>query len=170
MRLLASVRAPIPDLWAKLASDPQISGQFGGLVPGDQEGRVGIRLFGAQQVPQGVAQAVGELLGAEIAPRKVVVRVGVAPSVTGPPRMAGGALWREVPEVFGVGTGDIRSMRFEHLPHLGLDHPRWDITLTGVPEGWPGILILSADSRGRDRVWEVRGVQRPPPPPASPAS
>ena len=40
-------QGPIPDLWAKLASDPQISGQFGGLVPGDQEGRVGVRLFGA---------------------------------------------------------------------------------------------------------------------------
>ena len=48
VRLPASVRAPIPNLWAKLASDPQISGEFGGLVPGDQEGRVGVRLFGVQ--------------------------------------------------------------------------------------------------------------------------
>ena len=56
--LPASVRAPIPGLWAKLASDPQINGQFRGLVQGYQEGRVGVRLFGVQQVPQGVAQAV----------------------------------------------------------------------------------------------------------------
>ena len=76
VRLPASARAPIPDMWAKLASDLQIGGQLGGLVTGDQEGRVGVRLFGSQQVPQGLAQAVGELLGAEITPWKVAVRVG----------------------------------------------------------------------------------------------
>ena len=46
---------------------------------------MGVRLFGAQQVSQGLAQAVGELLGAEITPRKVVVRVGGYPISYGSP-------------------------------------------------------------------------------------
>ena len=45
VRLPASARAPLPDLWVKLSSDPQICGQFGGLIQGDREGRVGIRFF-----------------------------------------------------------------------------------------------------------------------------
>ena len=80
--------------------------------------------------------------------------------MTGLPRAA---FRREFPEVFGVGAGDIRFVRCEHLPHSGLDRPQWDITLTRGPEGWPRVLIPSADSRGGDRVWEVRGVHPPPP-------
>ena len=125
VRLPASVRAPIPDVWAKLASNPQIGGQFGGLVTGDQEGRVGVRLFGAQQGPQGLAQAVGELLGAEITPRKVVVRVGRYPISYASPEDGWAAFRREFPEVFGEGAGDLRIVRCEHLPHSWLDRPRW---------------------------------------------
>ena len=162
VRLPASARAPLPDLWVKLSSDPQICGYFGGLIQGDQEGRVGIRFFGAQQVPQGVAQAVGDLLGAQVSPRKVVVRVGGYPLHYGLPEDGWAAFRQELPEVFGGEAGDVRIVRCEHLPHSGFARPRWDLTLTGVPEGWPGVWIPSSDSRGRDRVWEVRGMQRPP--------
>ena len=107
-----------------------------------------------------------KLLGAEITPRRVVARVGGHPISYGAPEDGLAAFRREFPEVFGVGAGDIRFVRCEHLPHWGLDHPRWDITFTGVTEGWPGVLVPSGNSRGRDGVWEVTGVQPPPPPPS----
>ena len=105
-----------------------------------------------------------KLLGAEITPRRVVARVGGHPISYGAPEDGLAHFRREFPEVFEVGAGDIRFVRCEHLPHSELDHPRWDITFTGVTEGWPGVLVPSGNSRGRDGVWEVTGVQPPPPP------
>ena len=96
---------------------------------------MGIRLFGAQQVPQELAQAVGALLGGEITPGKVVVRPGGYPISYGSPEDSWAAFRREFPEVFGAGAGNIRVVWCEHLPHSGLDRPQWDITLTGLPEG-----------------------------------
>ena len=107
--LPAPARAPLPDLWAKLASDPQICGQFGGLISGHQEGRVGICFFGAQQVPQGVIQAVGDPLGAEITPRKVVVRVRGYPISYGSPADGWVAFHWELPGVFGGVRGIFAS-------------------------------------------------------------
>ena len=120
---------------------------------------MGIRLFGAQEVPQGVIKAGGEFFGAQTARRKVVVRV--ARHFIGHGSLADGrvALRREPPEVFGEAAGDIRIIWYEHFPHLGGVRPRWeDITLPSVPEGWPGVFISSALPWGHDRVWLVRGV------------
>ena len=96
---------------------------------------------------------MGDLLGAEITPPKVVVRVGGYPIVYGSPVDSWVAFCRELPEVFGGGVhSDNRIVRSKHLPHSGLVCPRWDITLTGVPKGWLGVFILPADTRGRNRV------------------
>ena len=46
-------RVPGGMLWVRL--HPQFGGWSGGLVIGDRDGRVGVCLFGAQQVPQGLA-------------------------------------------------------------------------------------------------------------------
>ena len=67
-------------------------------------------------------------------------------------------------EVFGVGAGDVRVVRFEHLLHSGLDRPRWDITLTGVPEGQP----VFTSPRPRSGVGGEGGAA-PPPPPSEPS-
>ena len=162
VRLPTSARAPLPDLWAKLSSDPQICGQFGGLIQGDQEGRVGIRFFGAQQVPQGVAQAVGDLLGAQIAPRKVVLRVGGYPIHYGAPEDGWAAFRQELPEIFGGDAGDVRIVRCEQLPHSGFARPRCDLTLTGVPERLAGGLDALIRLPGPRSGMGGPGVQRPP--------
>ena len=129
VRLPASARAPLPDLWAKLSTDPQVSGQFGGLIPGDQEGRLGVRIFGGTTVPQGVPQAVGNILGAEITARKVVVRVGGYHLSYGQPAGGWAAFQKELPEVFGEDAGGsyhplrpppalrVRSPHMGHHPH-----------------------------------------------------
>ena len=101
----------------------------------------------------------------EIATRKVVVRVGGYPISYESPEEGWAAFQQEFQDVSRLGAGDVRVMRCEHLPHSRFASPRWDITLSGVPEGRPGFLIPSADSQGRDQVWEVRGVLQPPPPP-----
>ena len=41
----------------------------------------------------------------------------------GSPEDGGAAFRRASP--FGVGAGDIRIVRREHLPHSGLDRPSW---------------------------------------------
>ena len=45
VRLPAEAQAPLPALWKKLASNDQLSPYFGGLVSGDQVGRMGVRIL-----------------------------------------------------------------------------------------------------------------------------
>ena len=71
MRLPAEAQAPLPALWKKLSSSDQRSPYFGGLVSGDQVGRVGVRILG-----EGLVSSSGGRPGALVAPKRVIVRVG----------------------------------------------------------------------------------------------
>ena len=167
VRLPASARAPLPALWAKLSSDPQICGQFGGLIHGDQEGRVGIRFFGAQQVPQGVAQAVGDLLGAQIAPRKVVVGVGGYPIHYGLPEDGWAAFSARASGGIRGGRGGRSHSPVRAPPALGVcwpalgPHP--DRGPRGLARGLGTLIRLPGPRSG------VGGQGGAAPPPASPA-
>ena len=95
---------------------------------------------------------------------RVWLMLGATPSVTGPPRMARWPSGGSSRRCSGWARGMFPLCGENTSLIEGWTPPRWDITLTGVPEGGPGVLIPSVDSRGRNRLWEVRGVQRAPPP------
>ena len=81
---------------------------------------MGIRFFGTEQVREGVIQVVGDLLGAEITPRKLVVRVRGYPIGHGCAADGSVSFRHELLEVFGGSAGDIRMVGYGHLPHPGL--------------------------------------------------
>ena len=159
LTLPAASRAPLPELWKRLTEQPQL-GTFGGLLEGDSAGRVGVRLFGTGPIASGIRELVGEALDAAIPPPRVIVRVGGYPIGFG---LAFGnyqAIRGEIPKVFGEEAGNVRVVSCTHLTATGQERPKFDVTLEGVYEGWPGKTLAPADSRLLPKTWEVRGLTR----------
>ena len=100
-QLPAEVQALLPALWKKLATSDQLSPYLGGLVSGVQVGRVGVRILGEGLVSGGVLHLVGDALGALVAPKRVVVRVGGCPVEWGLPGDGWKGVRAELPAVFG---------------------------------------------------------------------
>ena len=54
----------------------------------------------------------------------------------------------------------MRVVSCTHLTATGQERPKFDVTLEGVNEGWPGKTLAPADSRLLPKTWEVRGLTR----------
>ena len=54
----------------------------------------------------------------------------------------------------------MRVVSCTHLTATGQERPKFDVTLEGVDEGWPGKTLAPADSRLLPKTWEVRGLTR----------
>ena len=159
LTLPAASRAPLPELWKRLTEQPQL-GSFGGLMEGDSAGRVGVRLFGTGPIESGIRDLVGEALDAAVPPPRIIVRVGGYAIGFG---LAFGnfqAIRGEIPKVFGDAAGNVRVVSCTHLTATGQERPKFDVTLEGVDEGWPGKTLAPADSRLLPKTWEVRGLTR----------
>ena len=63
--------------------------------------------------------------------------------------------------MFREGAGRITMLHCERPPSSGLERPQWDVTLQEVPEGWPGVLLVSDDYRVPNKLWELPGCSAP---------
>ena len=126
VRLSVEAQAPLLALWKKLASSQQPSPCFGGLVFGDQMGRVGVRILGEGPMSGGVLHLVADALGAPVASKRVVVRVGGNPIECGLPGDGWKGVRAELPAVFGeeVAGRGLKIVKCLHLPHSGFARPR----------------------------------------------
>ena len=146
VKLPSSNKRSIAEQWRKLSKQPW----FAGLIAGDKEDRLGVRVWGGPVLPE-VREEIAGLLGIQLAPPVTRVRVRGYGISMGLVSGSQSAAQREADRVFGPKT--VTVTRCQHLRHSGLVNPVFDLDITGVPPGWDGCTAPASDSRMPVRRW-----------------
>ena len=140
----ALAKAPIPDLWAKLASDPQISSHFG--VARGSGGQGGDSPFWCAASARGVGQGSGGAVGGGDHPAEGGGSSGVLPHELRVPRGWLGGLPAGVPGGIRGGCGGYSRRAVRTPPSFQAGVPITSPSL-GYPKASPGSSVSGGPPR-----------------------
>ena len=126
VKLPPSNKRSISEQWRRLSKQPW----FAGLMAGDKDDRLGVRVWGGAVLPE-TREEIAGLLGIQLTPPVTRVRVRGYGISMGLVSGSQSAAQREADRVFGANT--VKVQRCQHLKHSGLINPVFDMDLTGVP-------------------------------------
>ena len=148
VKLPPSNKRSISEQWRRLSKQPW----FAGLMAGDKDDRLGVRVWGGAVLPE-TREEIAGLLGIQLTPPVTRVRVRGYGISMGLVSGSQSAAQREADRVFGANT--VKVQRCQHLKHSGLINPVFDMDITGVPPDWEGCTAPAKDSRMPVRRWHL---------------
>ena len=123
---------------------------FAGILSGDKENRIGVRVWGGLVLPK-IRQEIAHCLGICVPPLITAARVYGYSLTLG---LASGdqqVAQREATKVFGP---EVTVVSTRHLQRSRLVPPVYDVEPKGVPVGWEGPKPPTNDTRLQKKSWQ----------------
>ena len=137
-----------------LYSELSTHGWFGGLLPADRQGRLGVRVWGKSAVTPDKRQQVALVMGMSQPLPATRVRVRGYGTDFGLP-LPDGKIKAAAETQALFPNQEVEVIACHHMKSSGLFRPVWDILVRGIPSEWSGVVVPSRDSRTRDKSWQI---------------